>query len=306
MYGQTNVTPGLNPEALVVGDFNGDGRLDLAVVNEGDNTISVFLAKADGSFAAKVDYAVGHEPVQMVTGDFNGDAKPDLAVVNQADGTLSILMGVGDGTFRAQVTYPTGALPSRIATTDLNGDKKLDLAVTNLGDGTISLLFGAGDGTFTLQSPAIPASPSPHGIAASDMNGDGLADLLVLTGDVGTNGDTLSVLLNNGNGTFTNAPPITETGFGAIAVGDLNHDGIPDIAVTSTQSAEVYHLIGRWPWKLPKLGHSMSQTALEARRGALALADFNHDGNLDLAVVDTGFRGGLFRQRRRNLWRRLN
>jgi hypothetical protein len=86
--------------AIVAGDFNGDGRTDLAVANSGSNTVSVLLGNGDGTFQNQVVYAVGSHPVALVAGDFNGDGLTDLAVANQLDNTVSVLLGNGDGTFQ--------------------------------------------------------------------------------------------------------------------------------------------------------------------------------------------------------------
>src|SRR4029077_4752748 len=89
------------PAAVAVGDFNGDGKLDLAVTNKGDKTVSILLGNGDGTFQSQTTVPTGLAPDAVVTGDFNGDGKPDLAVANFTDGTISILLGNGDGTFTA-------------------------------------------------------------------------------------------------------------------------------------------------------------------------------------------------------------
>ncbi len=96
------------PDGVAVGDFNGDGILDLVTANYLDNTVSVLLGKGDGTFAPQVTYAVGSIPRNVAVGDFNGDGKLDLAVANQGDNTVSVLLGNGDGTFAPQVTYAVG------------------------------------------------------------------------------------------------------------------------------------------------------------------------------------------------------
>jgi FG-GAP-like repeat/FG-GAP repeat len=289
MYGEATLTTGNSPLAFAVGDFNGDGRLDFAVGNGSDKTVSVALGKADGSFAPKVDYAVGSVPVQLVAADFNGDGHTDLAVINQGDNTMSILLGVGDGTFHAQVTYPTGALPAAIVAADFNGDKKIDLAVANLTDGTISMFFGVGDGTFTVQSPAVPAGLKPFAMAASDVNGDGKPDLLVLSGpDPSTIEDTFAVLLNNGDGTMGTPTPVFQgaIGFGAITMGDLNHDGIPDAVVTDQGIVIIFLGDGHGGFTKSFVDATNGEGAFVS---AATLADVNHDGNVDLILAESGF-----------------
>ena len=108
---------GTAPIALVTGDFNGDGRTDLAVANYGTypnyDTVSVLLGNGDGTFQKQVTYAVGNEPRAIVAGDFNGDGRTDLAVANYGSNDVSILLGNGDGTFQDQITYPVGSRPTR-------------------------------------------------------------------------------------------------------------------------------------------------------------------------------------------------
>ena len=108
-----------------MGDFNGDGKLDLVVTNTGGNTVSILFGRGDGTFNAQVTHTVGRGPTSVAVADFNGDRTLDLAVVNDVDNTVSILLGKGDGTFQAPVSYATGETPFAVATGDFNGDGKL-------------------------------------------------------------------------------------------------------------------------------------------------------------------------------------
>ena len=143
---------GTLPEGIVAGDFNGDGRLDLAIANERDDEVSVLLGNGDGTFAPQVDYPVGSDPsagsspFSIVAADLNGDGHLDLAVNDSEDGAISVLLGNGDGTFAPQIIDPVGSEPYAFAAGDLNGDGHLDLALTN---GEVSVWLGDGDGTFT-------------------------------------------------------------------------------------------------------------------------------------------------------------
>ena len=121
---------GTTPYSVAVGDFNGDGKLDLAVANEGSDNVSILLGNGDGTFQAAVDYGAGTDPDSVAVGDFNGDGKLDLVVANDDSNNVSILLGNGDGTFQAAVNYGVSA-PSSVAVGDFNGDGKLDLAVAN-------------------------------------------------------------------------------------------------------------------------------------------------------------------------------
>src|SRR5437879_9667242 len=130
---------GADPQSIAVGDFNGDGRPDLAVANNGSTNVSVLLGNGDGTFENAFGYGAGTGPGSVAVGDFNGDGKPDLAVANigsmrdnHTDGNVSVLLGNGDGTFRSAVNYGAGSVPRSVTVSDFNGDGKLDLAVANL------------------------------------------------------------------------------------------------------------------------------------------------------------------------------
>jgi hypothetical protein len=168
------------PSWVAVGDFNRDGKLDLAVANAHGDTVSVLLGKGDGTFLAKVDYptGTGSNPRSIAAGDFNADGKLDLAVASQFNNAISVLLGNGDGTFRPYIDYGTGTDPVWVSLGDFNGDNKLDLAVANFNDGTVNVLLGNGDGTFQLKSDYAPGG-NPDAVAVGDFDGSGRLDLAV-------------------------------------------------------------------------------------------------------------------------------
>jgi hypothetical protein len=153
------VAPGVGRRSLVVEDFNGDGRLDLAVANAGSNAVSILLGNGDGTFQPAAEYAVGQSPKGIVAGDFTGDGHLDLAVANAGSNDVSILLGNGDGTFQIQRTYPVGTKPWAIMTGDFTGDAIADLAVANAGSDDVSILLGNGDGTFPIQRTYVMGEP---------------------------------------------------------------------------------------------------------------------------------------------------
>src|SRR5208282_5667077 len=271
--------------AVAAGDFNGDGKPDLAVAN-GNNagygyygsTVSILLGNGDGTFQSHVDYSVGSNPTGIASGDFNGDGKLDLVAVNNSSNSVSVLTGIGDGTFKSHVDYATGTGPSSVAVGDFNGDGKLDLAVSNDSANTISILLGNGDGTF---KPHIdyPVGKSTTSLAVADVNGDGKLDLIVTNG----NNNSVSVLLGKGDGTFGTAA-VYPTGNGpyGIAVGDFSGNGNLDLAVSNSSDNTVSILFGN--------GNGTFQAPVNFSTGPNSLflvsGDFNNDGRLDIAVAD--------------------
>jgi len=189
---QVTYPTGTNPWCVAVGDYSGDGILDLAVSNYSSDNVSVLLGdgsagRGDGTFAGSVNYAVGDMPLYLTKGDFNEDGILDLAVSNSGTGsnTLSILRGQGNGTFAnlPPSPYATGTYPFGIATGDYNGDGILDLAIANYNSASISVFIGIGsaghgDGTFAARANYTSGS-NPWSIAAGDFNADGFLDLVV-------------------------------------------------------------------------------------------------------------------------------
>ncbi|MGA2737761.1 MAG: VCBS repeat-containing protein [Bryobacteraceae bacterium] len=221
---------------LAVGDFNGDGKPDVAVTNPSTNTVSILLGNGDGAFQPAVAYAAGTSPGTLAMGDFNLDGNLDL-VVNSNSNYITILLGNGDGTFAAPVHYAALEDPGSVAVGDFNGDGKPDLAVGTFGvPNFVRILLGNGDGTF--QPPTTcNAGYGPVGVTVGDFNGDGKLDLAVVNNApdpyiTGEFEDTISIVLGNGDGTFQ--PPVGYTAGSeplALALGDFNGDGSLDVAV---------------------------------------------------------------------------
>jgi hypothetical protein len=164
-------------QSMAVGDFNGDGQPDAAVINSGANGVNVFL-NGGGCLSAAASPATGANPSSIAAADFNGDGKLDLAVANSGSNNVTILLGNGDGTFTAAASPATGMAPNSLAVGDFNGDGVPDLAVANAGSSNVAILLGNGDGTFTAAtSPA--ADTGSTSVTAADFNGDGKEDLVV-------------------------------------------------------------------------------------------------------------------------------
>lgn len=305
-FSRKDYAAGNGPSSVAVADFNGDGILDLAVANRVDDTVSILLGNGDGTFQAQKTFATGITPVSVAVGDFNNDGYLDLAVVNACGstssctstttGTVSILLGDGTGNFTLKSSPSTGEAPTFVAVGDFNGDGNLDLAVANGTDGTLSILLGDGTGNFTLESnPSTGANPS--WVAVGDFNNDGILDLAVANaGSVTattTRGTTVTVMIGNGDGTFSTSS-ISSEGISpvAVAVGDFNADGNLDLAVanacgtdsTCTTGGKVAVLLGNGA--TPPTFTLQSNTAAGSGPSALAVADLNADGYLDVAVAD--------------------
>jgi hypothetical protein len=279
LYERANYPTGNNPAGIAVADFNGDHRPDLAVTNFNDNTVSILLANADGTFAPKMDLATGASPAALLIADFNGDGYLDIATANENDDSISILLGNGDGTFQEHVDYPAGALPVAVIAGDFNGDHKIDLVVAAEGDNAVSILLGNGDGSFEIQA-LVPVGKEPAALATGDFNNDGKADVFTSNND-----GTVSVLLGKGNGSFTLVTSQASAGAPAVAVGDFNKDGLLDAVVANQfPNQSISLLLGK--------GDGTFQTPITIEQNSLApvaytcavAGDFNHDGKLDLAV----------------------
>jgi hypothetical protein len=285
LYNRADFPTGQGPSAVVAADFNGDGRQDLAVANNADNSISILLGQPDASFAPKVDYDAGVVPWALAAADFNGDGMLDLVSVNAGGRSVSILLGNGDGTFQTNSDYSVGNDPVAVVGADFNGDQKTDLAVLNQGDSTVSILLGVGDGTFEVQG-AIAVDSNPVAMAAGDFNVDGKPDLITANNNRNAAGGfdgTISVLLGVGDGTFDRADQDAGYSPGPLAVGVFNSEGKLDVVVASSGSgASVLFGNGDGTFQDPvALPLGLSILGLSS----IAAGDFNHDGRFDLAFA---------------------
>ncbi len=282
---------------IVVADFNGDGKLDLAATGGG-----VYLGNGDGTFKAPALFNMcggansGEGANSIATGDFNKDGRVDL--VTAGGYRACVLLGMGGGTFFDARYYITGGdLAVSVAVGDFNGDGKLDLAIANecgiscFGyTEAVAILLGNGDGTF--RAPHLfAAGQQPSGVAVGDFNGDGKMDLAVTNSSVP---GEVSILLGNGDGTFQSPVSYPAGNLpNGVAVADFNGDGRLDLAVISCGPegntcnrylGEVTVLLGNGDGTFGT-GTSYSTGFSPA---AIGVADFNGDGNPDLAITNNG------------------
>ncbi|MBI1748794.1 MAG: VCBS repeat-containing protein [Acidobacteria bacterium] len=271
---------GSNPYSIVTGDFNGDRMLDLAMTNNGSDTVAILLGDRTGGFGEPRIIRVANYHTAVAIEDFNRDGKLDLAVTHSIPATVSILLGNGDGTFRELPARPAvGTGPNSIAVGDFDGDNIPDLAVTNGTSNDVSVLLGVGDGTFK-SVRNFPVGTSPGYVITADFNRDGKLDLATANG--GSN--NVSVLLGNGAGGFEPARNFA-VGLAPIRIitGDFDNDGNLDIATAN------------WRWDSNNVsilwGNGRGEFPVRIDRNAggngprsIAVADFNKDGNLDIVV----------------------
>lgn len=272
------------PLFVVAADFNHDDKIDLAVASVyPPSQVQVFLGNGDGTFEPPVSYDVGSGSGPIVAEDVNRDGRIDLVVVNGADDSVSVLLGNGDGTFQSAMNFATPQGPMALVLGDFDDDGKIDIATADVSSKQgvclcVSVLLGNGDGTF--QEPPIitPLSVTPQSMASGYFNADKKLDLAVPQ-EFGSSTD-VQILLGNGDGTFTAGAsyPVGPSPGSIVAV-DLNKDHKTDLVVAEFEGVGVAVFLGN--------GDGTFQSAVEYWVNfaqAVAVADLNADGNLDIAV----------------------
>ncbi len=279
----TNFATGTLPLSVVSGDFNQDGKLDLASANQAANTVSILIGNGAGGFAAATSVAVGLTPTAISSGDYNNDGILDLATANQTAATVSVLIGNGTGGF-AVTNYAVGTNPNSIASGDFNSDGKLDLVTTSDNiDGTVSVLFGTGVGVFS-SATSFRAGSNQSSLLSGDFNADGHLDVAVLLSHP-TEAGEISVLFGDGFGYFLTPKLFTVANSPTMfASSDFNNDGRLDfVSANNNVDAQLSVLLSNNAGS-----YATSQAILlPAIPTAVNLGDFNGDGQLDIVAVNT-------------------
>jgi len=299
---------GTNPQSIVIGDLDGDGKPDLVVANNSSNTVSVYRNTSSSgsitvaSFAAKVDFATGTGPVGVAIGDLDGDGKPDLAVLNSGSATVSVFRNTSSSgsitaaSFSAKVDFATGGNPGNVAIGDLDGDGKPDLAVANQNSFSV-LRNTSTSGSITASSFAakvdFATATGLNSLAIGDLDGDGKPDLAVAN----QTRNTVSVFRNtSSSGSITAASFAAKVDFAtggaplSVAIGDLDGDGKPDLAVANSGALTVS------VFRNTSTSGSITAASFAAKvdfttgQGpcSVAIGDLDGDGKPDLAVANLG------------------
>ncbi len=272
VFTRTDYATGTRPQEIAVGDFNGDGKLDFVTINESTANMSVFINKGNGTFHTKVDYSV--TGVSVAVGDVNGDGQDDIATLSYANPSLvSIFLNDGAGKFGTATTYATGGFAADVAIGDMNGDNRADIATTGYLNNKMSVLINSGTGAFTLNAE-YSTTANASTVTIGDVNNDNKNDVVV-------GGNGVSVFLNTGTGGMTAKTDYSGAATD-VAIGDLNGDGVADIATATSSVASVHINKGNGTFHT-KVDYTAGTTAK-----SVAIGDLNRDGKQDLVVANNG------------------
>jgi hypothetical protein len=290
------------PYFVASGDFNSDGRLDIAVADYSSNSVDILLGYANITLSGQTTYSTdsNSQLSSVAVGDINNDKILDIVVTDYGNGNIGVFIGNGDGTFSNQKTYYTGDgyYPYAVALGDFNNDSLLDIVITYITDdgGVIGTLLTSSNGTFSnLMTTNTLSSYEPVSIAVGDFNNDSRLDIVVVSGTKDGFGcyGSIEVLFGNGNGTFSNEMSFLSYDYNCpqfAAVGNFNNDGLLDIVVANrlvpnTLSSNVGIFLGDGNGTFSDL---MSfSTGYYSLTQCVAVGDFNNDSRLDLVVSNS-------------------
>jgi uncharacterized protein (TIGR03437 family) len=278
-----NLPLGCSARTVASGDFNGDGKPDLAFLCLGSSRrISILYGTGDGTFAGPFSIAVPPTSNDLLAADFNNDGKTDFAL-DDGMGNVLILFSVGDGTVQPPMTYAVlnAQTLHGFAAADLNADGIPDLVIyTASSNPFFSILFGRRDGTLSapmnVAMPSYAFTPVTAAIAVGDFNGDGFPDLVFSAQS--SSAKATSLALNRGDGTFSAATQVLGNGGSSLAVGDFNGDGKLDLGAGDSAGFDVILGNGDGTFRLPV-------KMVPGFDGILVTGDFNGDGQTDIAAL---------------------
>jgi len=289
---------GHSPNDIAIGDFNRDGKPDLAFANHEQKHLTVLLGDGRGAFvpASHSPFPVEVRPHThgVAAGDFNGDGNLDLVTDSWGTDQVEVLFGDGKGGFRTPGSFfAVGRHPyQRVRVADVNGDGTPDIITTNLEGDNVTILLSDGRGGFTPSSGSpFPCGDSPFNFAVGDVNGDGKPDLAIVNSPSSTSDrqgkDGLTVLLGDGAGGFTmlaGSPFPTGRIPNRVAIGDVNGDGVNDIAVSSPDGNNITLFLMSNECRVL----SQDTIPLSGKPKGLAIHDLNGDGKADIVVTNSG------------------
>ncbi len=273
---------GLGPSGVVVTDLNRDGRLDLVATCAGSNDVWVLLGLGDGTFQTPYRLPVGRSPRSPVVADFNSDGAPDVALVNSGDGTISVLYNSGDGRFGVVRQILVGIEPTGLTAATFDSDSIIDLVVADRSAGRFIPLLGLPQGGFAAY-PSVSPIAAPESALRADLNGDGLPDIASYDDRLGV----IAFWLNNPRGDYANSVLVhVGTGLAFLSSARLDGRSGEDIVFANKYEDRVYTF-------RVNLDGSVSDVRVLADKispDGTTFADFNNDGNLDMAISHFGGR----------------
>ncbi|CAF4188254.1 unnamed protein product, partial [Adineta steineri] len=278
------------PQAVTIGDFNNDKKVDIVVIDSGTDRIVTLIKYDTGSFRNQSTFSTGTDsaPSAVAVADLNNDGWLDFVSANSGSGNVGIFLGLSNGTFSNQTTYSTGIKPLTVAVTivDLNNDSYLDIVAANFWNDNVGIFLGYGNGTFTNQTTFNTSYFSrPSAVISGDFNNDSRLDIAVSLESSGG----IGVLIGRGNGTFfdvviysigSNALPTS------IATSDFNNDNRLDIVVTNFNLGSISIFYGNGDGSFSNLTNYT--TGSNSQPSWIVVSDLNNDAILDIAVANFG------------------